>query len=45
MSALLVKKVPDTVEELRDLLGSGDYLFEVNGNIIIPSHKMIRNDQ
>ncbi|MBE6569622.1 MAG: hypothetical protein E7658_05320 [Ruminococcaceae bacterium] len=45
MSALLVKKVPDTVEELRDLLRSGDYLFEVNGNIIIPSHRMIRNEQ
>lgn len=44
MSALLVKKVPDTEEELRDLLRSGDYLFEVNGNVIIPSHRMIRND-
>ncbi|MBQ7920978.1 MAG: PHP domain-containing protein [Clostridia bacterium] len=45
MSALLVKKVPDTVAELRDLLRSGDYLFEINGNVIIPSHRMIRNDQ
>jgi len=42
MSALLVKKIPDTVTELRDLLRSGDYLFEINGNVIIPSHRMIR---
>ena len=43
MSALLVKKIPDTTQELKELLKSGDYLFEINGNVIIPSHRMIRD--
>ncbi len=45
MTAVLVKKLPETESDLRDLLTSGDYLFEVNGNVIIPSHRMLPIDK
>jgi len=40
MTALLTKENPRNEMHLRDVLRSGDYLMEVNGNIILPSHRM-----
>ena len=42
MAALLVKRLPDTIQCLRKLLASGDFLFEINGNVVLPSHLMTR---
>lgn len=41
MSAILTRVLLQTITELRDLLRSGEYLFEINGNVIIPSHRML----
>ena len=42
MCAILAKELPDDENGLCRLLKSGDYLFEINGNVIIPSHLMIK---
>ena len=41
MAGLLVRQLPEDEVGLASLLRSGDYLFEFNENIVIPSHRMI----
>ncbi|MBE6542258.1 MAG: hypothetical protein E7672_07415 [Ruminococcaceae bacterium] len=40
MTAILTTENPKNEIHLRDILRSGDYLMEMNGNIILPSHRM-----
>lgn len=41
MAGLLVRQLPEDEAGLAALLRSGDYLFEFNENVVIPSHRMI----
>ena len=42
MAAVRFPRMPENETDLRDLLRVGDYIMELNGNLVLPSHRVDR---